>query len=184
MTSSEFMKNNNSLVGISNSDTKNSTAGNIIEQNDKNTVSPFFLSNTTGISSSTIPDAVISILFNDYTNGFRFDATALRLLSSKSGVEINENMQSALKQQMFHRGDGLYFFFEHIADTETRGGIVECANTLLDEFGCFEVPELYALYADKINEKIVGNADDFEKFYEQIEDRAFAVLPRHISAIE
>jgi hypothetical protein len=124
-----------------------------------------------GISEANMSpglDAMLSVLFKDYASGFRFETTALRLLSGKTGVEIDANMQSALKQQMFHRGDGIYFLFEHIADKQTRKDIVRVANALLDEYGCFEVSELYGLYADKLNAKIIGNAGDFEVFYEQI----------------
>jgi hypothetical protein len=108
------------------------------------------------------------VLFDDYASGFRFEATALRLLSGKTGIEIDANMQSALKRQMFCRNDGIYFLFDHVAGAETREEIVQFADLLLDEYGCFEVPELYGLYADRLNAKIIGSAEDFEKFYGQI----------------
>jgi hypothetical protein len=117
----------------------------------------------------TIHDSVISVIRNDYASGFRFGATALRLLSNKSGVSISENMQSALKQQMFRRNDGVYFLLDSITNAETRKGIVEFADKLLSEYGCFEVPELYAIYADNL--KNISSAEDFESFYEQIGNR-------------
>jgi hypothetical protein len=129
------------------------------------------LRNISSTSSPTVPDSVLSVLRNDYVSGFRFDTTALRLLSNKVGVEVDDNMHTTLKRQMFCRDDGIYFLFDHIADAETRKDIVQFANSWLDEYGCFEVPELYGLYADRLNAKIVGNADDFEKFYEQIGNR-------------
>jgi hypothetical protein len=114
----------------------------------------------------TIPDSVISVIRNDYAGGFRFGVTALRLLSNKSGVSIDENMQSVLKQQMFRRNDGIYFLLDSITDAETRKGIVEFADKLLNEYGCFEVPELYAIFADNL--KNINSAEDFESFYEQM----------------
>jgi len=119
-------------------------------------------------NAQTIPEPVLSVLLNEYTNGFRFDSTSLRLLSRKTDFDIDEHMQSALKQQMFSRDDDIYFLFDLIASTETRKEIVDFADLLLAEYGCFELPELYRLYADRLNRKIIINADNFEKFYEQI----------------
>jgi hypothetical protein len=112
--------------------------------------------------------SAIDVLFEGYTSGFRFDTTALRLLSSKTGAEIDEEMQSVLKWGMFQRDDGIYFPFGHIANEETRKDIMQFANVWLDEYGCFEVSELYGFYADRLNAKIVRSAADFEKFYGQI----------------
>jgi hypothetical protein len=119
----------------------------------------------------TVPRSVITILSEDYSSGFRFDTTALRLLSNKAGVEIDKNMQSVLKQQMFRRNDDVYFLLDSIADANTRREITDFADALLDEYGCFEIPELYALYVDRLNPKCIGGADDFEKFYECIGNR-------------
>jgi hypothetical protein len=77
-------------------------------------------------------------------------------------------MQFALKQQMFRRDDGVYFLLDVVADTETRKDIVDFADALLDEYGCFEIQKLYAMYADRLNPKCIGGADHFEKLYECI----------------
>jgi hypothetical protein len=118
-----------------------------------------------------VPQSVIAILSEKDSAGFRFDTTALRLLSNKAGVEIDNNMQSVLKQQMFCRNDGVYFLLDVVADAETRKDIVGFADDLLDEYGCFEIAELHALYADRLNPKCIGCADDFEKFYKCIGNR-------------
>jgi hypothetical protein len=128
------------------------------------------LLNINDSSRVTVPQSVIAVLSADYAAGFRFDATALRLLSSKAGVEIDKNMQSALKQQMFCR-NGVYFLLDAVADAKTHEDIAGFADTLLDEYGCFEMSELYALYADRLNPKCIGGTDDFEKFYERIGNR-------------
>jgi hypothetical protein len=119
----------------------------------------------------SIPNAVIAALSEYYAGGFRFDATALRLLSNKVGIEIDETIQSALKQQMFCRNDDVYFLLDATADAGTRNEIVGSADALLDEYGCFEVSELYELYADRLNPKCIGGADNFERFYERIGNR-------------
>ena len=115
--------------------------------------------------------SAIDILSKDYTAGFRFEATALRLLSENAGGEIDEDMQSRLKQQMFRRRDDVYFMFDSVADAELRMDIADFADAMLDEYGCFEVAELYSLYAGRLNTKCIGSADDFEKFYECIGNR-------------
>jgi hypothetical protein len=123
------------------------------------------------ISSSVFPQSIIAVLSEDYAAGFRFDATALRLLSNKTGVEIDKNMQSALKQQMFRRNDDVYFLLDVVADMETRKDIADCADSLLGEYSCFEISELYALHVNRLNPKCIGGADDFEKFYERVGNR-------------
>lgn len=129
------------------------------------------LLNVSDVSGSVALQSVLAVLAKDYTNGFRFDSTALRLLSSKAGGAIDEDMQSKLKQQMFRRSDNVYFLLDFVAEAETRQEIVDCANALLNEYGCFEISELYALYEARLNSKCIDGADDFEKFYECIVDR-------------
>lgn len=116
----------------------------------------------------SVPDALIKVLNENYASGFRFDATYINLLSNASGVEVGELMQAALKRIMFRRDDGIYFLLDIVADATTRKGIVEFADAFLEEYGCFEISEFYKLYEDNVNPKCIGNADDFESFYEQI----------------
>lgn len=124
--------------------------------------------NLAGKSAPSIPDALIDVLNKNYASGFRFDTTYINLLSSASGVEVDERMQSTLKRIMFRRDDGIYFLLDIVADAATRKGIVDFADTYLQEYGCFEIPEFYKLYEDTINPNCIRNADDFESFYEQI----------------
>lgn len=97
---------------------------------------------------SNVPDSIIKVLAEDYPSGFIFNATAVRLLSDKTGVEIDANMQATLKQAMFRRSDDLYFLPDVVADVETQERIIDFADRLLDEYGCFEVSELYAFFID------------------------------------
>lgn len=124
---------------------------------------------STSVASETIiPDSLVEVLTQNYVSGFRFDTTALLLLGAATGVEIDEHMQAVLKRKMFRRDDGVYFLLDTVADAPTRNDIVEFADTCLQKYGCFEIPEFYKLYEDKVNPKCIGNADDFESFYEQI----------------
>lgn len=124
--------------------------------------------NSVAISEPSVPDAVVDALNKNYTSGFRFDTTYVNLLSSASGVEIDRRMQSALKRIMFRRDDGIYFLIDIVADTATRKDIIDFADSYLEEYGCFEIPEFYKLYEDKVNPNCIRNADNFENFYEQI----------------
>jgi hypothetical protein len=77
-------------------------------------------------------------------------------------------MQSALKQQMFCRNNDVFFLLDVVADENMRKEIIGFADALLYEYACFEIPELYAFYADRLNPKCIGGAEDFEKFYDCI----------------
>ena len=118
--------------------------------------------------TAAIPDELIEVLNHSYSTGFRFETTYINLLSNASGVEIDEKIQSALKRLMFKRDDGIYFLLDTVADAATRKDIVDLADSYLEEYGCFEIPEFYKLYVDKVNSACIRNADDFESFYEQI----------------
>lgn len=119
-------------------------------------------------SESSVPDAVINVLIKTYASGFRFDTTYINLLSSASGVEVDERIQSTLKRIMYRRDDDVYFLLDIVADVATRKDIVKYADTYLQEYGCFEILEFYKLYQDAVNPNCIRNADDFESFYEQI----------------
>jgi hypothetical protein len=111
---------------------------------------------------------VFDVLTADYATGFRFEPTYVNLLKDKTGFEIDEELQTLLKQLMFRRGNDLYCPFDAVADADTRKDIIEYADALLEEYGCFEFKELYALYEGGINARCIGDADEFERFYESI----------------
>ena len=115
-----------------------------------------------------VPNSVIKALALDYPNGFTFDTTTVRLLTDKAGVSIDENIQSILKQTMFRRNDNLYFLVDTVADLETREKIVDTADNLLANYGCFEISELYSLFADNLNNRCIDGLDNFVMFYEFI----------------
>ena len=120
------------------------------------------------ITATAIPDELIKVLNRSYSTGFRFETTYINLLSNVSGVEIDEKIQSALKRLMFKRDDGIYFLLDTVTDAVTRKDIVDFADYYLEAYGCFEIPEFYKLYEDKVNSACIRNANDFESFYEQI----------------
>ncbi len=124
--------------------------------------------NLVPIAEFSVPDVVVDVLNKNYSLGFRFDTTYINLLSSSSGVEIDQSMQMALKKIMFCRNDDVCFLFDVVADNIVRKEIVDFADTYLKEYGCFEISEVYKLYEEKFNSNCIRNIDDFECFYEQI----------------
>jgi hypothetical protein len=118
-----------------------------------------------------IPASIITVLATDYPNGFTFDTTAVRLLSEKSGVEVDSGIQTALKRSLFCRDDGIYFLLDIVANAKTRKEIREAADMFLDDYGCFEVSELYAPFINSLNEKRVDGLKNFETFYRFINRR-------------
>ena len=120
------------------------------------------------VSSPSVPEAVVEVLINNYASGFRFDTTYINLLSNVSCAEVDALMQAALKRIMFHRDDGIYFLLDIVADATTRKRIIDFADSYLEKYGCFEIPEFYKLFEEKVNPNCIRNADDFESFYEQI----------------
>jgi hypothetical protein len=120
------------------------------------------------IPATTIPDELIEALNHNYATGFRFETTYISLLSNAAEIEVDEKMQAALKRIMFRRDDGIHFLLDVVADAMTRKDIVDFADSYLQEYGCFEMPEFFMLYEDKVNPACIRNADDFESFYEQI----------------
>jgi hypothetical protein len=124
--------------------------------------------NSSVVSAPGIPGNVVDVLKKNYVSGFRFDTTYIKLLSNASSVEVDTRIQAALKRIMFQRDDDIYFLLDIVADADTRKEIIDFADSYLEEYGCFEIPEFYKLYADKVNSSCIRNADDFESFYEQI----------------
>lgn len=119
--------------------------------------------------TTSFPDSIVSVLTQDYSYGFNFDTTSVRLLAEKSGVVFDMSIQNTLKNIMFCRNDGIYFLLDVVADSETRQEIIGLAGDWLYDYGCFEISELYAHFVDKVNEKAIRNVCDFETFYEFID---------------
>ncbi|MHC1719232.1 MAG: hypothetical protein AB9844_00810 [Clostridiaceae bacterium] len=118
-----------------------------------------------------ISEELLTVLSDNYANGFRFETTSVRLLSDRTGIEIDIALQKILKRSMFCRNDDVYFLIDTVADEEIMQDIVSLANCWLDNYGCFEISELYALFANKLNSDCIGGAEDFEALYQFINKR-------------
>lgn len=121
--------------------------------------------------TNMIPTKLLDTLRNTYPSGFRFEATSINLLSSASGIPVSEELQNSLRQIMFRREDDIFFLLDQVVDESTRSEIVEFADSFLQEYSCFEIPELYQMYRDHLALACIRNAEDFECFYKQITHR-------------
>ena len=115
--------------------------------------------------------SIIDILKTDYENGFKFDATSIRLLKNKSGCYIDNNIIDHLKKILFKRKDEVYFLIDAIADDNTRNELISCSDNWLDSFGFFEVQVLADRYLSFLNQNIIIDFNDFIDFYGFIHNR-------------
>ncbi|MDR1939661.1 MAG: winged helix-turn-helix domain-containing protein [Clostridiales bacterium] len=116
----------------------------------------------------SLPESITEALKQNYYNGFKFDATAIRLLIDKSGITIDSAMQKTMKSVLYRRKDDLYFLLDSIATPQTREKIVSKADNFLAEYDAFELQVLLTLFESCLNKKIIRNVDDFESFYDFI----------------
>jgi len=112
--------------------------------------------------------SVLNALTEIYSNGFRFDVTSVRLLSESIGYEVDDELKRELKRIMFRRTDDVYFLLDCIVNEETRNEIISLSNKWLDDYGCFDVSELYALFKEKFGNGCIDCLKDFEAFYDFI----------------
>ena len=112
----------------------------------------------------TVPDAIVDALKANYASGFRFDMTYINLLASIAGVEIDVCTFSALRQIMFRRNDDVHFLIDGVASSANCNYIVNTAENFLEEFGCFEISELYKLCEESLNPNCIRNANDLRRF--------------------
>jgi hypothetical protein len=121
--------------------------------------------------AAEVPQEVFTVLAEKFSDGFRFETTSLRLLSDWTGISIDTSLQNAIKQSMFCRNDDVYFLLDTVCDAKTRKDIINFAGNWLDDYGCFELSELYGLFSGDINNRAIGSLENFTAFYEFINKR-------------
>lgn len=116
-------------------------------------------------SDVSTPEAILDVLRSRYSGGFRFDATSLSLLSSVSGVQIDNEIKEKLESSMFGRNDGVFFLPDQIADEDTQIDLLVTTDAYLQNFGCFEVSEVYKEFDKRLNPACLKTIEDFEDYY-------------------
>lgn len=112
-----------------------------------------------------IPDVILGVLRSTYSGGFRFEATSISLLASISGIQIDPKTKENLENSMFGRRDGIFFLPDQIADEETQTDLLVTTDAYLQDFGCFEVSEVYKKFEKRLNPTCIKTIEDFEDYY-------------------
>lgn len=113
-------------------------------------------------------DVVIDTLKNEYPTGFKFDLTAIRLLSEKAHTTITPEIIDALKNRMFCRCDDVYFLNTFIAPTSVIDKIITTSTGFLASFGGFELQIVYNMFKRDFADNHIRTISDFEDFFKHI----------------
>lgn len=112
----------------------------------------------------TIPDVILDVLRSTYSGGFRFEATSISLLAGISGIQIDTKIKENLENSMFGRRDGIFFLPDQIADEETQTDLLVTTDAYLQNYGCFEVSEVYKEFEKRLNPACIKTVEDFEDY--------------------
>lgn len=66
---------------------------------------------------------------------------------------------------MFGRRDGIFFLPDQIADEETQTDLLVTTDAYLQNYGCFEVSEVYKEFEKRLNPACIKTVEDFEDYY-------------------
>ena len=116
-------------------------------------------------SDVTVPEVLLDVLKKTYSGGFRFEATSISLLASATGVQIDKKLKEKLKSTMFGRRDGIYFLPDQIADKATHSDLLATTDMYLQDYGCFEVSEVYQHFKIELSPVCIKTVEDFEDYY-------------------
>lgn len=108
------------------------------------------------------------IFMSEYSNGFDFTATAVRLLNERVKIEITDEVIKLLKSHMFRRGDNLYFWPSAVVSDEVNVEIFTMATEWLNKYICFEMAKLYETFNQKVSGGAIRNLEDFFAYYKYI----------------
>ncbi|HJD22786.1 MAG TPA: winged helix-turn-helix domain-containing protein, partial [Firmicutes bacterium] len=101
-------------------------------------------------------DQLLNRIRADYPNGFYFSSTALRLLSSKTGVTVDGALQEALRRRMIPRADGVWLLPDRLAKPENQARLRETAARWIREYGFFQADALLAFAAPELEDVDLG----------------------------
>lgn len=105
----------------------------------------------------------ITVLLRDFSAGFEFNDSSVRLLESAVGRSCPESVQKELKRRMFRRYDGIYLLPEMVADRETLGAIKHRIEEYFDQFHAFSLPVLYGEFEGALH-ALTNPDSDFRLF--------------------
>ena len=121
--------------------------------------------NLSELSDVSTPETILDVLRSTYSGGFRFEATSISLLARISGIQIDTKIKENLENSMFGRRDGVFFLPDQIADVDTQTDLLVTTDAYLQDYGCFEVSEVYKEFEKRLNSACIKTVEDFEDYY-------------------
>lgn len=118
-----------------------------------------------GKDDHMISDNLVSSIQQYYRGGMRFDDTVLRLLEERSGLKIDEELETALRNYMFCRSDGLYFLPEMVGNKEQLNLLAK--QTILEKianYDCVDIRTLYSEFCANGAETYLRHEDDLADY--------------------
>lgn len=105
----------------------------------------------------------VAVLLADFSEGFEFNDSSVRLLENAAGKACSEAERKELKRVMFKRYDGIYLLQEMVAEPETLAGLKRRIEEYFSHYHAFSLSVLYDEFADHLN-ALTNPDSDFRLF--------------------
>lgn len=105
----------------------------------------------------------ITVLLRDFSAGFEFNDSSVRLLESAVGQPCPESVRKELKRVMFKRHDGIYLLQEMVAEPETLAELKRRIEEYFSHYHAFSLSVLYDEFADRLS-ALTNPDSDFRLF--------------------
>ena len=115
----------------------NTSGNDLINKNESNYSSP------PHCAKSSLTKDLIRVLLEEFSTGFVFNISTIKLLENKLGRDCSETEQRELKRIMFKRSDDVYLLPEMVADDETVADMTARIKEYFAEYGCFSLSVLF-----------------------------------------
>lgn len=114
---------------------------------------------------ATTPDVApfITVLLRDFSAGFEFNDSSVRLLESAVGRSCPESVRKELKRIMFKRYDGIFLLQEMVAEPETLAELKRRIEEYFSHYHAFSLSVLYDEFADRLS-ALTNPDSDFRLF--------------------
>ena len=116
-------------------------------------------------SEASTPDVApfITVLLRDFSAGFEFNDSSVRLLESAVGRSCPEFVRKELKRVMFKRYDGIFLLQEMVAEPETLAELKQRIEEYFSQYHAFSLSVLYDEFADRLS-ALTNPDSDFRLF--------------------
>jgi hypothetical protein len=112
-----------------------------------------------------VPEAVLRALEEGHKGGFVFNEPSIRSLEAKAGLSIDGALQEAMKKQLFHRCDDVYFLPSAAIEDDFIELMYGTVDEWINTFGCFDLAALLNAVAEGVNNDAVRDLADFEELF-------------------